>query len=234
MAHPTTLSTTVFLLIVIAVAVMFLNAWRVASAGAGGSRAWIPVLVAAGWLAIPALLAANGTLDRYDPMPAPGLLVVAIVTVGTVALALSPVGARLAAATPLAALVGFQFFRVPLEWVLHRLSVEGVIPVQMTYAGRNFDILSGVGAAMVAFLLLAGRGGKGLVLAWNLLGLGLLANIVIVAALSTPVSFRAFMNDPPNRLPGVFPWVWLPSFLVQAALFGHLLVFRALGGRGRR
>jgi hypothetical protein len=26
----------------------------------------------------------------------------------------------------------------------------------------------------------------------------------------------------------MFPYVWLPTFLVQAALFGHLLVFRAL------
>lgn len=66
----------------------------------------------------------------------------------------------------------------------------------------------------------------------NLLGLGLLANIVAIAVLSTPVPFRAFMNEPANRLPSMFPYVWLPTFLVQAALFGHLLVFRALRRRG--
>ena len=33
------------------------------------------------------------------------------------------------------------------------------------------------------------------------------------------------MNEPANRLPSMFPYVWLPTFLVQAALFGHLLVF---------
>jgi hypothetical protein len=36
------------------------------------------------------------------------------------------------------------------------------------------------------------------------------------------------MNDPANLLPSTFPYVWLPTFLVQAALFGHLLVFRAI------
>jgi hypothetical protein len=36
-----------------------------------------------------------------------------------------------------------------------------------------------------------------------------------------------------QRLPSMFPYVWLPTFLVQAALFGHLLVFRAIGARGR-
>jgi len=174
-------------------------------------------------------------------MPAPALVLIGILTLGTIVLAVSPVGGRLASSTSLAALVGYQFFRVPLEWVLHRLFVEGVVPVQMTYAGRNFDIISGLGAAMVAMLLVAGRGGRPLVLAWNLIGLGLLANIVVVAVLSTPIPLRHFMNEPANRLPGMFPWVWLPTFLVQAALFGHLVVFRALGrhpapqrGRGTR
>jgi hypothetical protein len=68
----------------------------------------------------------------------------------------------------------------------------------------------------------------GLVIAWNLLGLGLLANIVIIAVLSTPVRFRSFTAGPANLLPSTFPYVWLPTFLVQAALFGHLVVFRAL------
>jgi hypothetical protein len=66
------------------------------------------------------------------------------------------------------------------------------------------------------------------VLAWNVLGLALLANIVAVAALSTPVPFRRFLEGPPNLLPGTFPWIWLPSFLVQVALASHLLVFRRL------
>lgn len=62
----------------------------------------------------------------------------------------------------------------------------------------------------------------------------LLANIVIVAALSTPMPFRAFTQGPTNLLRSTFPYVWLPTFLVQAALFGHLVVFRALRNRGTR
>jgi len=52
--------------------------------------------------------------------------------------------------------------------------------------------------------------------------------LVAVAVLSTPVPFRQFVNEPPVLVPAQFPWSWLPTFLVQAALFGHLLVFRAL------
>ena len=65
-------------------------------------------------------------------------------------------------------------------------------------------------------------------IAWNVLGLVLLANIVITAVLSTPVPFRRFLDQPPHTLPSTFPFVWLPSFLVQVALGSHLLVFRQL------
>jgi hypothetical protein len=65
------------------------------------------------------------------------------------------------------------------------------------------------------------------VLGWNVLGLALLANIVAIAVLSTPTLHR-FPEGPPNVLPSTFPWVWLPSFLVQVALGSHLLVFRRL------
>ena len=193
-----------------------------------GAGFGVIALVIAGWLVIPAALAIQGALDRYHPLPAPALLVVLVITLGTVTLALSSFGTRLATGLPLAGLVGFQVFRVVVEWLLHRLYLEGVLPVQMTYAGLNFDIVTGVtGAALGLWLWFGGRS-RPVVVAWNVLGLLLLTNIVTIAVLSTPVPFRQFMNDPPNLLPGTFPYVWLPTFLVQAALFGHLLVFRAL------
>ncbi len=61
-----------------------------------------------------------------------------------VALAFSSVGARMTTQLPVVALVGFQAFRLLLEVVLHRLHVEGVIPVTMTWGGPNLDVLTGV------------------------------------------------------------------------------------------
>jgi hypothetical protein len=52
--------------------------------------------------------------------------------------------------------------------------------------------------------------------------------IVSIAALATPVPFRQFSDGPPNLLPSTFPYVWLPSLLVQVALASHLIVFRQL------
>lgn len=232
MNEPSGLSDVLFIAIVVLVAAFYVTALLKTSpgggAGAGRGGLGLAALVLAVSLVVPGLLAAAGLLDSYDPMPAPALLVVLLVTIGTVLLAISSAGARLAAGVPLAVLVGYQVFRVPLEWLLHRLYLEGVIPVEMTYAGRNFDVVSGLTAAAVAVLLASGRSSRAVVIAWNLLGLALLANIVTVAVLATPTPFQVFAEGPPNRLPGIFPYVWLPTVLVQAALLGHLLVFRAL------
>ena len=183
------------------------------------------------YLVIPALLARSGVLNSYDPPP-PALLLLLGQTVLTAVIMFSSRGTALASNLALGSVVLLQAFRMVVEWLLHRLYLEGVVPVQMTYAGRNFDIVTGVTGLLLGVLLVRGRIlPRGVIVAWNILGLALLVNIVGVAALSTPVPFRAFTEGPPNLLPSTLPWIWLPSFLVQVAFGSHLLVFRMLNTR---
>jgi hypothetical protein len=133
-----------------------------------------------------------------------------------------------AAGVPLAALVGVQAFRFPLELAMHRAYEEGLMPVQMSYSGRNFDIVTGVTAILVAGLLLAGRMPAWGVRLWNWMGLALLVNIVVIANLSTPTPFRVFMNEPANVWISRAPFVWLPAVMVLTALLGHIVVLRRL------
>jgi hypothetical protein len=65
------------------------------------------------------------------------------------------------------------------------------------------------------------------VLVWNVLGLALLVNVVVVAVLLTP-RFRYFGDDQLNVWVTYPPFVWLPAVMVLAALAGHLVIFRAL------
>ena len=88
----------------------------------------------------------------------------------SVGLGVSPVGRRLAAGLPLAVLVGFQGFRLPLELMMHRAYEYGVMPVEMSYSGFNFDIVTGITAVVVATLLATGRAGMRTARAWNVLG----------------------------------------------------------------
>jgi hypothetical protein len=156
------------------------------------------------------------------------LVLFALIFGGAVALAMSPMGKQLALGLPLAALVGYQGFRVVVELLLHRAYLEGLMPVQMSYSGRNFDIVTGVTAIALGGWLVIASPPRWLVFAWNTLGLALLANVVTVAFLSAPTPLRVFMNEPANVWITHAPWVWLPAVMVFAALGGHLLVYRRL------
>lgn len=222
-----TVTALLFLAVVVVVAVLVGIALR---------RAAVPprisLVIGLLYLAVPGVLAAAGALGRYDPLPAPALVLLVTQALVTVALVSARTGSLLASSIPLGAVIALQAFRIPVEVVLHRLFVEGAVPVQMTWSGRNFDVVTGLTGLLLGGWILGGRTvPRGVVLAWNVLGLALLANIVTVAALSTPVPFRRFLEGPPNLLPSTFPWIWLPSFLVQVALASHLIVFRQLRRR---
>ena len=189
-------------------------------------------LLAAAWIGATGVAAHRGLLHFSAP---PTMLVAILVSlVLAVALALSPIGARFARGLPLALLVGFQGFRILVELLLHRAYEEGLMPAQMSYTGRNFDIVTGVTAIVVALWLASGRRSPRLVLGWNVLGLLLLANVLTIALLSAPTPLRVFMNEPSNVWITRAPWVWLPSVMVVAAVFGHVVVFRALAARDAR
>lgn len=194
---------------------------RVLALTAGGAAVWM----SATWTA-----AASGVLRQWNATPPPFVFLVVGIIVLAVAIAFTRYGERLAEGVPLWMLVGFQAFRLPLELAMHGMHERGVMPVQMTYSGRNFDIVTGITALAVAWLVATGRGGRRLVIAWNLAGLALLLNIVTIAILSTP-RFRAFGDDRLNVWVTYPPFVWLPAVMVLAALAGHLVVFRAVGAR---
>ena len=191
----------------------------------------IGLLIVAVWLSVSALVAGSGILREFERRPPPFLLLAFGFTFATAILAYSPVGTRLVKGASLAGLIAFQAFRIPVELWLHRLYQEGVVPVQMTYEGRNFDILSGILGLGLGLWAMRGRPPRWAIWLFNVIGLALLINIVTVAILSAPVPMRRFFNEPANTFVADWPFVWLPAFLVQAAWFGHLLVFRWLRRR---
>lgn len=181
----------------------------------------------AAWMAATWGAAESGVLRRWDLFPPPfGVLVLAIIVIAA-GIAFSAFGRRLAQFVPLWALVGVQAFRLPLELSMHRLAERGIMPMQMTYTGRNFDIVTGATAIVVAWASAKGVGGRWLVFAWNVLGLCLLVNVVTIAVLSTP-AIRYFGDANLNVFVTYTPYVWLPAVMVLAALAGHVVIFRAL------
>ena len=184
-----------------------------------GVLLWLAVTGLAGWL---------GLARDFQRVPPPMFVLLLAAVVLAVVTAMSRVGSRLVAEAGIVWLIGVQAFRVAVEVFLdwgHRVDL---VPVQMTFEGRNWDIVSGVSAAAVAWLAAKRQAPRWLVLLWNCVGLALLLNIVVIAVLSMPTPLRRFHNEPVNSFIAYFPYIWLPTFLVQLKLFGHLLVFRWL------
>lgn len=182
------------------------------------------------WLALTGLAAGRGAL-HFSP-PATMLVVFVLILAIAIGVTGSPLGKQIAIGVPLSALVGYQGFRVIVELLMHRAYMEGLMPIQMSYSGRNVDIVTGLTAiALGAWLASGVRQSRRLLLAWNTLGSLLLANIVGIALLSAPTPLRVFVNEPANVWITRPPWIWLPAVMVLAALLGHLLVYRRLLGQ---
>ncbi len=189
-------------------------------------------LIAAAWLLLTARLARQGLLARFDLTPPPLVFLMLAIGGGSAALGLSKVGTLLARNVPLWMLIGVQGFRLPLELFMHRAAEEGVMPVQMSYSGWNFDIVTGATALIVSALAATGRASLTLAKAWNAFGIATLTTIVTVALASTPM-FRAFGTEPArvNTFVTHFPFVWLPAACVFFAAAGHIVIARALAFR---
>jgi hypothetical protein len=124
---------------------------------------------------------------------------------------------------PLTTLTLLHVVRIPVEFVLLWLFQAKMVPQLMTFEGRNFDILSGLTAPVIFWL--AFRGGKPnrvLLIAWNLLTLGLLINIVSTALMAFPSSAQRIAFDQPNIAIMYFPFSLLPAVVVPVVLFSHL------------
>jgi hypothetical protein len=125
-------------------------------------------------------------------------------------------------------LIRLQSFRFFVEILLWMLFIDGILPKQMSFEGRNFDVLAGITAPIIAWLIASNKISKTGLIVWNLVGLGLLSNIVSIAILSTPTPVRIFMNEPANTIVAYFPVSFLPGLLVPLAYTLHLFSLRQL------
>ncbi|MGI9544913.1 MAG: hypothetical protein ACR2MX_16750 [Cyclobacteriaceae bacterium] len=126
-------------------------------------------------------------------------------------------------------LIYMQTFRVGVELMIWLLFIQNLLPIQMTFEGRNWDILVGLTAPLFGYYcFVKKRWSKAVAIIWNIAGLVLLANIVTIALLSMPTPARVFMNEPANTIVAEFPYIWLPGILVAIAYIFHILSLRQL------
>jgi hypothetical protein len=141
----------------------------------------------------------------------------------------TPSGKNFINSLPLSKMTYFHTIRIPVEITLYLLFYQKSIPEIMTFEGRNFDIIAGITAPIVAYF--GTRHGKVntiLLLVWNLVCLILLLNIVFIAIFSAPSPFQKFGLDQPNVAILNFPFNCLATFVVPLVLFFHLAAIKQL------
>ncbi len=191
-----------------------------------GLLSWFAFLM---WLLFLRDLAEKGFFLDFQRLPPRILLAILPSLALLLFLSLTRVMDGTLARIPPATLVYIQSFRIVVEFVLWQLVSAGVAPEIMSFHGRNFDILVGLSAPVVAYCCFTRRiWPERVALWWNVAGILVLLNTVIHAQLATPSPFRVFHTTPPNTFIAYPPYVLLPAFLVPLAWFFHAMSIRQL------
>jgi hypothetical protein len=176
------------------------------------------------WLGLMGLAAGKEFFTDFSTMPPKFLVAILVPLISLILLISIRKSREVLLHFPVRNIVGFQSFRIVMEGILWLIFIYGIIPEQMTLEGRNWDVLVGLTAPVAVWMVFTKRmmGNKFLIV-WNIFGILMLTNIVITALLSAPLPIRFFMNEPANTMIVYYPMVWLPSFVVPMAYFGHFV-----------
>ncbi len=209
--------------------VLFRSNWEEARQRKVYNRTLIVVIC---WAALLSVLALTGFFNDFTHLPPRLPFVLLLPLPFVLIIAFSPVGTELLRHTPPHWLVYLQSFRILVECLLWISFLRGLVPVQMSFEGRNFDVLSGLLAIPVGYYCLVKKSWpRSLVVVYNIIGLGLLVNIMVIAVLSLPTPFRYFHNGPANTVVTTFPFIFLPGMLVPLAYAMHIFSLRQVVGR---
>ena len=185
------------------------------------------LVITAIWVAILTVFAYKGFFADFSKLPPRPALILIIPLPFILLFSFSKTGVQLLKLVPAHWLVAIQSFRIFVEILLWFAFLANKLPIQMSFEGGNFDIFSGLLALPAAYLIAKKKDfSQKVIIVFNVIGILLLLNILVIAVLSMPTSFRYFMNEPSNVLVAQFPFILLPGVLVPIAYSFHVFSIR--------
>ena len=185
-----------------------------------------------GWLFLTGVLTHKGFFLDYS-LPPRLMLFVAPTIILILVLLILPKTRAFVMKMPITTLTYIHLVRVPVEICLWWLFKSELVAEEMTFEGSNYDILAGITAPFAGVFLVGKKShNKFGAIAWNLICLGLLLNIVVRAISLTPYFYDGSGTELINTALFYVPFVWLPLFVVPAVLFSHLVSLVKLFGKG--
>ncbi|HVP62117.1 MAG TPA: hypothetical protein VMT11_16250 [Myxococcaceae bacterium] len=127
-----------------------------------------------------------------------------------------------------------QTLRIGGGLTLFAAWAAGLAPWGWVASAGTGDILVGLGAAAVAALLGTGLAwSRTAAQLWNVFGLVDMAHTMLRGLLSAPGPQQRLFETPPNLVPAVFPFIYLPAFIVPLTILLHILSLQQLARVGR-
>jgi len=190
------------------------------------------VLVIAAWMTLVGVLAENGFFSNLSALPPRPAFVILIPLPFILFIAFSKKFKAVLQVVPPHWIIAMQAFRIVVELLLFTAYNAGLLPKQMTFEGGNFDILSGILAIAVA-IAISKKYNPLLVKLYNIVGIVLLLNILVITVLSMPTKLQVFMNKPASTIVTEFPFIYLPGVLVVTAYSLHIFSLRQISIIGK-
>lgn len=128
----------------------------------------------------------------------------------------------------------YQSFRILVEFLILYTFLKGIMPVEATFEGYNFDIVMGITALPIGFLIYkTNRKYKTLLRIWNVVGILMILFVAMIIA--TNVYQPQIWGLTESSVKKEFmqlPYLLLAGFLAPSAIFIHLISLIQLNRKG--
>ena len=188
----------------------------------GNGRSWLLTALLIGWTLIHGVLAKAGFYQDTMSMP-PRFALIFVPNVLFIIYGCLPKNREwLRASRNSRWSSAVHIVRIPVEIILWQLALHKWVPELMTFEGRNFDILVGISAILVTYLIAQNKISRKALIAWNYIGLFFVLFILGNGILSTELPFQQFAFDQPNKAITFFPYALLPGLIVPVVIWSHI------------
>ncbi|MEL6560721.1 MAG: hypothetical protein AAFQ94_21185, partial [Bacteroidota bacterium] len=182
----------------------------------------VPSIILSFWLLIQYLISESGFYHDLSFPPRIPLLMILPLFIFIIFFLRKNRNNQFIRSIPVYAPIAYQSFRVVIEVLFYFTFLEGILPVQVTFEGANYDVLLGASAIIMGIYASKKNTSKKVLISWNIIGIA----IVAFAAFTFITSFyfpsiwgqeSAEISQEFNQ----FSFLLLPLFFMPSAIFMH-------------
>ena len=177
------------------------------------------------WFVYVYLIARSGFIQDFSLPPRFPILLIFPAFIFTGVVLYRNRNSTLLAAIPKSWAIYYQTFRIVIESLFVGSVALGLLHPEVTLEGYNYDILFGISAPIVGFMVFNRKiWSSKVALYWNYLGLAVISFIIFLFI--TTIFIPSFWGESQALAPKeimTFPFVLVPAFLMPSAVFIHIL-----------